>query len=108
MLNNWDSNLTKMLVSRWQDKSNEIIAINNEKILTEERLNNLTKTIQGSPLLPTIDSKLGQLFLSAWKHQAEEISQIKHEDINIVFNLLEITSHISMPVLKLVVSVINK
>ena len=105
MLNNFDSNLTRILTTRIQDRSNEIVAFNNEKRLAEERRNNVAKIIQGSTLLPTINTQLGQSFLKSWKHKSEEISQIKQEDINIVFNMLEITSQIAMPVLKLIVTV---
>ena len=83
----------------------DIDLFNTEKQAAHKRRLQLEKMAQDSNVLSLLDTELGKLLTSGWKHQAEELTQVKQEDINIVFNMLEISSQITQPIVKLAITV---
>jgi len=104
-LNNLDKSLVHRLGQRWMERVNGIVYSNEQKRIEEERLEKIRQSVENSPLIMALNSKMSYSLLNSWKHQAELAAQIKKEDINIVFNILEITAKITQPILKIGITV---
>ena len=104
-MNNLDQSLVKKFNQRWVDHAHGIRLYNEEQRNAGERLERIRESVENSPLITMLNAKMSFSLLANWKHQAEVLTHIKKEDINIVFNILEITSQITQPILKIGINV---